>query len=193
MNFILASGNAHKAEEFNQLFSEDVINITAAAERLDVVEDGKSYQANALLKAEAYFKKFKTPVMSDDSGLTVVSLPDELGIHSARFGGEGLTDQQRYELLLEKLRPGLDRTAYFTCVLCFYIAPQEIFFFEGRLSGSIAEEPMGTEGFGYDPVFVAEGQSKSIATMPDWKAKNSHRSRAVEAAMRFFAERNCQK
>lgn len=137
-SLILASGNAHKAEEFADLFDSEILNISAAANKLEVVEDGDSFQANALIKAQAYYLQFKKPVLADDSGLVVTALPGELGIHSARFGGEGLGDPERAALLLERLKDATDRSAYFVCQLCFYFSPKEIYFFEGRLTGGRA-------------------------------------------------------
>lgn len=196
MNFLLATGNAHKAEEFAELFNPEVLQITAAPEKLEVIEDGKTFHENALKKAKSYYDKYKQPVMADDSGLCVQALPDELGIYSARFGGDGLSAKERAELLLEKLQgvQAKDRSAYFICVLCFYLSEDEYFFFEGRLQGRVGEEYKGDFGFGYDPVFYPEGENEhsSLAMLPDWKAKNSHRAIACQFAENFFKERVCQ-
>ena len=189
INVILASGNAHKAEEFNELFSPLIISVKAASEKLSVDEAGTSYFENALLKATAYYEKFKIPVLADDSGLEVEGLPGELGIYSARFGGENLSDKARAHLLLEKL--GANRNAYFTCVLCFYFSPSEIFYFEGRMKGSIAHAYKGEGGFGYDPVFIPEEHEgeKTLAELPEWKNKHSHRAIAASLAQKFFSQR----
>lgn len=184
--FNLASGNPHKSEEFNRLFNPEVIRVKAAPEKIEVDETGKTFNENAFLKAEAYYKKFKVPVVSDDSGLVVNVLPDELGVQSARFGGDGLNDGERCDLLLEKLKEAEDRSAYFVCVLCFYLSPEEIFFFEGRCNGSILQQKQGEAGFGYDPVFLPEGQSESFAEDSEWKSSHGHRSRAVQESQRFF-------
>lgn len=197
--FMLASGNSHKAQEFSDLFDPLVLTISPAPEKIEIDEDGESYAENALKKAQGYYKKYRRPVMADDSGLNVEALPDELGIHSARFGGAELSDQQRAQLLLEKLQ-GLGeekRQAYFSCYLCFYLSKEEVFFFEGRLRGRIANELTGEGGFGYDPVFIPEpferkSELKSLAQVPDWKALHSHRANAVNEAIRFFKERNGQ-
>lgn len=193
MKVTLASGNAHKAEEFSSLFPSDVIQVTAASQKIEVVEDGDTYRENALKKAQAYYEEFKVPVMSDDSGLNVLALPEELGIHTARFGGEGLSSSERNELLLKRLSElnEEERTAHFVCVLCFYLSPEEIFFFEGRLNGKISDSQQGDQGFGYDPVFLPEKapEGKTLAEVPDWKEKNSHRALACQAAIKFFQER----
>ena len=186
--FLLASGNNHKAEEFSSLFDHEVLKVKGAVEKIDVLEDGKTFHENSLKKAEAYFNKFKVPVLSDDSGIMVRSLPDELGIHSARFGGDGLDDMDRCKLLLEKLKGVDDRSAYFACVLTFYLSPDEIFFFEGRCHGFIGEELKGKDGFGYDPVFLPQKHpsQKTFSEDPLWKKENSHRSKACDMATKFF-------
>jgi XTP/dITP diphosphohydrolase len=195
MKFILASGNLHKAEEFKVLLDEQVIDVHAASEKLEVEENGSTYNENAYLKAKAYYEKFKVPVLSDDSGLNVAALPAQLGIHSARYGGEGLDDKGRATLLLETMKDEENRDAYFTCVLCFYLNPQEIFFFEGRLNGVIGKEYKGEHGFGYDPIFHGLGPnvSMSVAEVPEWKDENSHRAHACKMALKFFKERDCQR
>ena len=185
--FIIASGNTHKVEELTKLLDSKNIKIKQFTEKIDVLEDGSNYQDNALLKAEKYYQKFKTSVISDDSGLEVGSLPSELGIHSARFGGENLSSVERYNLLLTKLEKIEDRTACFICTLCFYISPDEIYFFEGRLDGSIALKAEGKDGFGYDPVFIPVKSTDTLANMGEWKEKNSHRAVAAQRAVEFFA------
>ncbi|CBW27971.1 conserved hypothetical protein [Halobacteriovorax marinus SJ] len=191
MKFILASGNAHKAQEFAELFDTSIIEVSAAAEKLEVEENGTTYNENAFLKAKAYYDKFQVPVLADDSGLNVQALPEELGIYSARFGGPGLDDKDRAMLLLDKMKDIENRAAHFTCVLCFYLNPQEIFFFEGRLNGLIGENYIGDHGFGYDPVFhgLGEFESKTVAQVPEWKNENSHRANACKMAEKFFKER----
>ena len=197
-NFILASGNSHKAEEFKILLDKKLFNISAAPEKVDVIEDGNTYFENAFKKASTYYSFFKKPVLSDDSGLTVEALPDELGIFSARFGGEGLTDKQRAELLLQRMEEFPEpeqRKAYFSCVLCFMLSEEEVYYFEGRVLGSIGFEYRGNEGFGYDPVFIPEAlndKNLTFAECIDWKQLNSHRARACQEADKFFLQRNCQ-
>lgn len=199
LNLILASGNKHKASEFNELFDSELVLIQAASVVLNVVEDGDSYTQNAFLKAKAYYDKFQTAVLADDSGLNVDAMPGELGIHSARFGGDGLTDAQRTSLLIEKMKeiPEEERGASFSCVLCFYLSPEEVYFFEGKLKGKIGDRPVGSDGFGYDPVFLPEalvrgGEMKTVAEASEWKKLNSHRALAVREAQAFFKERRGQ-
>ena len=193
IELILASSNAHKALEFSELFDPTLVTVRSAPSKIDVVEDGETYFENALLKAKAYYDKFKIPVIADDSGLNVAALPYDLGLHSARFGGDGLSDRERAELLLVKLDGVVNREAYFSCVLCVYFNPGEIFYFEGRMGGMIAYMCRGTTGFGYDPVFIPTEKLEerlTVAELNEWKQKNSHRSVAVALAQKFLGQRN---
>lgn len=191
--FVLASGNSHKAKELGELFDSSIISISPAPEQVEVEETGSSFSQNAALKAHAYWGQLGRPTISDDSGLVVEALPGELGVTSARFGGEGLSDRARAELLLEKMagKKGVDRSAHFVCVLSFYFSPDEVFFFEGRMDGEIATDYRGEYGFGYDPVFIPTHHQgdQTLAELPDWKKEHSHRAQAAALAQRFFRER----
>lgn len=192
IELILASSNAHKAEEFSELFDSKILTIKPAPKKLEVVEDGLSYFENARLKAEAYYKEFKIPVLADDSGLNVEALPSELGIYSARFGGVDLSDKDRALLLLKKMDGVSNREAFFTCVLCLYLNEKEIFYFEGRMNGRVGYAYRGDGGFGYDPVFIPQegGGELTVAELSEWKKKNSHRAVAAQLAQKFFSQRN---
>jgi len=193
MKFLLASTNSHKLKELMDLG----LDLEQAPKDLGIIESGLTFYENAKIKAQGYFEHFKKPALADDSGIIVEALPDELGVSSARFGGGTLTDLEKNQLLLKKLEGIEDRKAYFVCVLCFYLNPNEIFFFEGRLNGSISKEIKGDKGFGYDPVFIPEefvGSSEvlTLAMIPDYKSKNSHRVKALNISIQFFSKRNCQ-
>lgn len=190
ISFILASGNAHKAEEFKALF-KDVITVTAAPHSLEVDETGNTFTENAFLKAKAYYEAFKVPALADDSGLNVEALPEILGVQSARFAPELKSYPEKCQYLLNLMdeKKTEKRSAYFTCVLCFYLSPEEVYFFEGRLSGKIGRELKGSGGFGYDPIFIPERKEeddKTLAELPEWKNQFSHRARAVQAALQYF-------
>jgi len=194
LEFLFASSNAHKMHDFQQAFKDSPLRLKLADVSLDIEESGKSFEENALIKAQAYYQKFKKPCMADDSGLVVEKLPEDLGIYSARFGGADLTYLKRMQLLLEKMQNYTlvsERSAFFVCVLCFYLSPQEIFFFEGRLQGSIAFKPEGEFGFGYDPLFVPKdyAQGLTLAQIPDWKNQYSHRAKASKEALQFFCKK----
>lgn len=189
-HFLLASGNSHKAEEFKELF-KNVILVSSAPKTLEVDETGKTFQENAFLKARAYFETFKVPTLADDSGLVVESLPDILGVQSARFLPEYPSYKDKCQKLIELLHDQENKNAYFVCVLCFYLSPEEIYFFEGRVHGKIGTELKGDLGFGYDPVFIPErkeNDGKTLAELPEWKNLFSHRAKASQSALEFFKD-----
>ena len=185
--FILASTNPDKVEELSRYLSPSIM-VEMASQSIEVCEDGDTFEANAFKKAFAYYKKLKCPVVADDSGIEVEALSGELGVRSARFGGPELSDRQRVEKLLEEMKGQSNRNAHFSCSLCFYLSPEEIFFFEGRLPGSISDEYRGAYGFGYDPVFIpSKGDGAfTLAERPEWKDENSHRAQACHFAKLFF-------
>ena len=190
ISFLLASGNAHKAEEFKELFL-GTMTIHPAPSTLEVDETGKTYTENAFLKAKAYFETYGRPALADDSGLNIESLPDILGVQSARFAPEFPNYSDKCLKVIELLKDKDSRAAYFSCVLCFYVSPEEVYFFEGRVHGHIGHELRGSHGFGYDPIFIPERKENdgmSLAELPEWKNENSHRAKASLAALQFFKE-----
>lgn len=190
--FLLASGNAHKAEEFKELFA-GTISISAAPRTLEVEETGKTYTENAYLKAKSYFDIYKTPTLADDSGLNLEGLPELLGVQSARFAPELSNYADKCQRVLDTFKNQNieNRNAYFSCVLCFYLSPDEVYFFEGRVHGQIGTEARGEKGFGYDPIFIPERKENdglSLAELPEWKNEFSHRAKASQSALQFFKE-----
>src|SRR5690554_318398 len=189
MKFILASNNPHKAEEFSLLF-ENQIEVAPAPHAIEVDETGATFQENAFLKAKSYYQKFKVPTLADDSGLVLDTFPELLGVQSARFAPElsSYTDKCQKLLDIYAQKEGVERGAHFVCVLCFYFSEEEVYFFEGRMKGEIGTQISGEHGFGYDPVFIPEGKSETVANLPVWKNEFSHRARAVKNALSFFKE-----
>jgi len=186
---ILASGNSHKIAEFRALFAGNDIDVLAPAElglALDVAETGSSYYENALLKARAYSNAAGMLALADDSGIEVDALGGAPGVFSARFGGDLLTDEGRVSLLLERLAqvPRPQRSARYRCLLVAAAPDGETWFAEGVCEGFIAAAPRGSNGFGYDPVFLVEGREQTMAELTAAE-KNliSHRARAA-ASMR---------
>lgn len=191
-SFILASSNNHKAQEFKELFGK-TLHVSPAPESLSVDETGKTFTENAFLKAQAYYKKFNQPALADDSGLVLEGMPELLGVQSARFAPELENYKDKCQRLLKLFdeRNVENRNAYFICVLCFYVSPDETYFFEGRVHGVIGKEYKGEHGFGYDPIFIPErkeNDGKSLAELPVWKQEFSHRAKAVHSALSFFKE-----
>jgi XTP/dITP diphosphohydrolase len=175
----LASQNAHKALELGRLLGSDV----APLPDYDApVEDGGTFTDNARIKARAgaAVAPAGSMVVADDSGIVVEALGGEPGIHSARYGGEGLDDAGRVTHLLAELGDAADRRAAFVCVLVLVAADGSEIVAEGRVDGTIAAAPRGTGGFGYDPVFIPAADTRTIGEMSaDEKDALSHRARAA--------------
>lgn len=190
MEFILASGNPHKAEEFSELFDASILTVRSASEKVEVVEDGTSFQENAFKKAQGYFEKFKVPTLADDSGLVLPAREDILGIHSARYAPQFESYRDKNQHLLKDIEDlkGDKRKAYFNCYICAYLSVDEVYFFEGRVHGTIGHKQQGDKGFGYDPIFLPDGQEgASLAELSEWKQLHSHRAKAAKALSQFIA------
>ena len=186
---LIATQNAGKVREFRRLLAqvpamfvglEELPRITAPE------EDGSTFLANAITKARYYSQHFGEIALADDSGLVVDALDGAPGVHSARYGGDGLSDMDRLHLLLNNLEgvPKEHRTARFECAIAV-ANPQcqgEFMHATGTVEGRIIFEPRGCNGFGYDPIFVPTGKTRTTAEMSaDEKDSLSHRARAIEA------------
>ncbi len=186
MKLILASKNRHKAEEMQAILGERITLVTqdeAGLGNLEVVEDGNTFEENAIKKAETVMKASGHPCIADDSGLCVDALGGEPGIYTARFAGENATDEQNIQKLLDALRDVEmpDRTARFVCVIAVAFPNRETVTFRGECEGKILTEKRGENGFGYDPVFFVEAFGKSMAELPaEVKNSISHRSAALK-------------
>ena len=185
MKIVLASGNPGKAREVRAALLGMGVELLLPHEagfRFDVEETGSTYAENALIKARAACEESGLPALADDSGVEVDSLPGELGVRSARFGGDGLDDSGRNALLLEKMRevPEAERGARYACVLAF-VKPDGWFgFFEGVLGGRILRAPRGEGGFGYDPLMYLPEHGCAVSELPlDLKNRISHRGLAL--------------
>lgn len=157
----------------------------------DVEENGKTFEENAIIKAEAYFKYANIPTIADDSGLEVPALGDEPGIFSARYAGPSATDGQNNQLLLSKLSALSEqhRSARFVCTICYKDA-NICQIFRGETWGTIISGPRGENGFGYDPLFYVPELGKTYAQL-DKEEKNqiSHRSKAIKLLEQFWVEK----
>jgi XTP/dITP diphosphohydrolase len=151
---------------------------------IDVLETGQTYQENALLKARAVSKAVGVAALADDSGIEVDALGGAPGVRSARFAGEGATDEANLRLLIDRIRdvPEAERTARYRCVAaCAWPDGRDVWA-EATCEGRLILEARGTGGFGYDPIFVPKGESRTMAELTD-EEKNaiSHRGRAFRA------------
>lgn len=197
MKLYLATGNAHKAQEFESLLAGqglaiEVLSAKALGGMPDVDENASDFAGNAQLKAKALFARDggNVRVLADDSGLCVEALGGGPGIKSARYAGEGASDLDNCEKLLHELAAFTEpeqRSAWFQCTLCLLQPGQPPLFFEGRCEGYIAMSPHGNEGFGYDPLFVPRGYEDSLAALGQAvKEKISHRAGAVARLCEYF-------
>ena len=157
----------------------------------NVEETGDTYLENALLKARAVATALGVPALADDSGIEVEALGGAPGVRSARFAGEDATDQANLRLLIDRIRdvPEAERTARYRCVAVCAWPDRRGVWAEGTCEGRLILEPRGTGGFGYDPIFVREGESRTMAELTD-DEKNaiSHRGRAFRALRAKLAE-----
>ena len=183
---LLATTNQGKLREFGGLLEPlAVCSPHDLGINIEVEETGNSFRENALLKSRAFADASRIITLADDSGLEVDALEGAPGVHSARFGGPGLDDTDRCELLLEALRGVTEherRSARFRCCLVAVSVDGRKCEAEGACEGSIAPKGMGSGGFGYDPVFLVPEFGQTMAQLaPEVKGAISHRARAVEA------------
>jgi XTP/dITP diphosphohydrolase len=198
LTIVLATGNHGKIAELRALLADLPVQLRSAAEVLGeqptIVEDGATFEANALLKARAIARATGTLALADDSGLEVDALGGRPGVRSARFAHERATDAENNAALLRELSEVEEgaRAARFRCVLALVNPWQEseVHVAEGSCEGSIARAPRGSGGFGYDPLFIVAGQGgKAMAELSEEeKNKVSHRGRAVQALRAILLE-----
>lgn len=190
---LLATNNPAKAQEYRLLLQGLPFHLTTPAEEgieLQVRETGKTLEGNATIKAKAYATQGNLLTLADDSGLEVAALGGEPGALSARYAGEGVSDSERIEYLLAKLRliPWEERAACFRCVIAIAMPDGKIELCQGECRGTIAFEPKGDEGFGYDPIFYLPELGKTMAELSiEEKNEISHRGRAARKAHQILS------
>jgi XTP/dITP diphosphohydrolase len=182
MRVVLATSNAGKFREAQAILADSGIEIVSLPLWLGDVETGTTYAENARLKAEAAMRMVRMPVMAEDAGLEVDALAGLPGPRSARFAGFGASDADNTAKLLRLLEGVAPerRTARYRAVVVLLMADGSQLVAEGVFEGSISDEPRGTDGFGYDPVFVPKGEVRTAAELtPDEKNTISHRGVAL--------------
>lgn len=193
---ILASNNKHKADEFMQIFEKSNLPLSLILPKdinlsgLDVDENGSTFEANAEIKARAFYEASELPAIADDSGLEVDCLGKHPGVQSARYAGiHGDDSSNRLKVLADIIKSNSnDLTARFRCVICFYDGVNTILA-DGRVEGRISMLEKGNGGFGYDPIFIPDGYDMTFAEMPQ-NEKNiiSHRGRAIQDFISRYKE-----
>ena len=185
---LLATNNLGKLREYRSLLQGIPFELTLPTElgiKIKVEETGKTYEENARLKAVTLAKESGMLSLADDSGLEVDVLNGEPGIMSARYAGKDVSDRERVNYLLSRLKniPEEKRTAHFRCVIAIVKPEGQVEFCSGECHGFITFEPHGERGFGYDPVFYFPELGMTMAELPpDMKNGVSHRSRAAQKA-----------
>ena len=182
---IFATSNQGKVREIKEILKDEdceIVSLKEAGIDVDIVEDGETFEENALIKANTIMKLTNTIVLADDSGLEVDYLDKKPGIYSARFLGEDTPQIEKNKYILEKLKNVEEekRTARFICSVACAIPNKESFTVRGILEGKIAHTMDGDNGFGYDPIFYVEEYNKTVAELnSEEKNKISHRGKAL--------------
>ncbi len=186
MQLVLATSNKGKVREFNQLCDTAVIPYSDLIEPFEIVEDGDTFAANALIKARAIYERLGSDalVIADDSGISVPLLGGEPGIYSARYAGAGAGDKENLHKLIDTIRArGVVRTpAYYTAAIAIVGSFGE-YVVHGWMYGDVIGEARGEKGFGYDPMFIPEGYELTLGELEDdVKSEISHRAKALKLA-----------
>ena len=186
---VAATSNKHKFEEYRALLGDQNVELQCLLDYPGFTagpEDGKTFKENASKKALEACVYCDQPTFADDSGLEITALDNAPGIYSARYGKD---DADRINRVLTELSGKADRSARFVCVLAIAINGEVIETFEGVMEGTIIDAPRGENGFGYDPIFVPAGESRTFAEMSqEEKNQISHRARALKKALEFIED-----
>lgn len=189
MNIIFATNNQNKVAEIKAVVPPHItiISLKEAGIDIDIPEPHHTLQANAQEKAVTIFNLTGNGCFSEDTGLEVEALNGAPGVHSARYAGEDKAFDKNIDKLLTELSGQENRSAQFRTVICLKLANGSEHYFEGICKGIIINERKGSEGFGYDPVFVPEGASQTFAQMSlQEKNRYSHRRKAVDGLVAFL-------
>lgn len=185
MKIVFATSNPHKLEEIKAICNDDEIEFILPNEGFSPVENGSSFEENSLIKAKEAYRVSKTYCLADDSGLCVEALNGAPGLYSARYAG---TQDAKINKLLNEMKDKTNRAAKFVC--CMTLLDEDgnkIFQTTGECKGSIVKERKGVNGFGYDPIFLVDGYTKTMAELPpEEKNKISHRSVALRKVLKFL-------
>lgn len=191
---IFATSNQGKMKEIREILKDCNCEISSLKDEgidIDIIEDGQTFEENALIKANTIMKITDSLVLADDSGLEVDYLNKEPGIYSARYLGEDVSQDEKNKYILCKLegQEDKDRTARFVCSIACAIPGQESFTVRGIMEGKIAHNIAGDNGFGYDPIFLVKEYNKTVAELDsDEKNKISHRGRALRLMKKKLIE-----
>ncbi len=188
---VIATRNKGKLREFRSILADaydEILSLEDFDDIPDIEETGLSFRENAFIKAKTTSDFLRLDAIGDDSGLVVDALGGAPGIYSARYAGEGASDNDNNEKLLYELKEKKNRNARFVCCIALVLVNGTQEFFEGECSGQIIQEKRGQSGFGYDPVFYVSQYGKTMAELgPDIKNRISHRAIASEKLLSYFS------
>ncbi|MNK33126.1 Non-canonical purine NTP pyrophosphatase [compost metagenome] len=188
MKLLFASSNEHKIAEIKALLPHgfQLISLKEIQFYDEIPETSDTIEGNAIQKATFLAEKMNIPCFADDTGLIIPGLNGEPGVYSARYAGSQRNADDNMNLVLDKLKDKSDRSAHFSTVIALYIH-HKVHVFEGKIEGEIGTEKRGTNGFGYDPIFLPENSEKTFAEMTaEEKNGMSHRSKALEKMMVYL-------
>ena len=185
MRAVLASHNKKKMKEMREILSQLGVEVVSQADvgvDLEPEETGTTFEENARIKAAAIMEATGLPAIADDSGLVVDALDGAPGVYSARYGGEGLDDTDRWKLLLKNMEGKTDRACRFVSVICCVLPNGEKVMSRGEVHGVVSQGPSGDGGFGYDPIFYLPERGCTMAQLSaEEKNAISHRGNALRA------------
>ena len=189
MRLLIATTNKGKLREYEELLGGldvQLEGLSAFSGAAEPVEDGDSFETNAVIKAREYARQTGEWVLADDSGLEVFALGGAPGVNSARYGGADSDYDHKMRLMLGSISADIDRSARFVCVIAVARPDGSIAATaEGECRGTIADAPRGSNGFGYDPLFIPEGHMRTFGEMTDAEKRSlSHRARAGDEIIR---------
>ena len=190
---VLASSNKHKIKEIGEMFSENevtknikILSLKDIGFKDDIEETGETFLENSLIKAKAVQKLTTMPIIADDSGLEILALNNEPGMHSARYATSLGGHDDAIKEILKRLEDKEDRSARFVCDIVLLNTDEKPLIFEGIAEGTIAKEKMGEGGFGYDPIFISKETGKCFALMGEEKNTVSHRAKALMKMLTYL-------
>lgn len=192
MKIIFASKNKGKVKEVQHILkgvNADILSLNDVGFTEEIHETEDTFEGNAKIKAKIIYDRYKLPTIADDSGIVAMQLGNEPGVFSARYAGENATDGDNNRKLIERLSSFPEpHKGKFVCAAVYYFGA-EFKVAMGEIVGSIIKEPRGTNGFGYDPLFLPDGYDKTTAELPpEIKNKISHRFRAFNQLRKFLLE-----
>ncbi len=194
MKLIIASNNKHKVYEIKKILGDkftDILSLKEAGIDHETVEDGLTFMENAVKKAKEISEISGCASIADDSGICAHALDGAPGVFSARFSGVHGDDEANNDLLIERLKDKEDKGAHYACAIALSYPDGRLVTAEGHMYGRIIDERRGDRGFGYDPIFIPDGESRTVAEMTD-EEKNaiSHRANALNALLEKMSGRN---